>query len=162
MHYLANYAGTLRCIGQVLQNQNIEVFELVSRVNEFHVQAGDPNPPYLGLIEVSFSPENIQIADREAHARRRQMNGEVRFDSLAEVLRAVGEYLDGKRGQLRRMNNSDSSMSDQHAVEIEYETRGGDVQLERLSLSFIREASVRMYKRRTRNTEPVSIFSRRR
>jgi hypothetical protein len=161
MNYLANYAAALRCIGQVLQNHAIEVFELKSHANEFRVQAGDPKPPFVGLIELSFSPENIQILDREAQARRRQMNGEVRFDSLAEVLRAVGEYLDGKRAHVRRIDNSDSSLSDQPFVEIEYETRG-DVQLERLALSSIREASVRMYKRRTRNTEPVSIFSRRR
>ena len=162
MLYLPHYAGALRCIGQVLQNQNIEVFELKSHANEFRVQGGDPNPPYIGLIELKFSTENITILDREGRARRGQLNGEVRFDCLAEVLRAVGEYLDNKRGHLRRISNSSSSMSDGLSFEIEYATRAGDVELERLAMSSIRETSVHMYKRRTRLTEPVSIFSRRR
>jgi hypothetical protein len=164
MLHLPNYSSALRCIGQALQNRNIEVFELETHANEFCVQGGDPNPPYIGLVEVRFSIENIKILDREGQARRGQSNGEVRFDCLAEVLRAVGEYLDNRRGHLRRVNNinSGSSMSDRSSVEIEYETRAGDVQVEKLAMSFIREANVHMYKRRTWLTEPVSIFARRR
>ncbi|MGH7796190.1 MAG: hypothetical protein ACREQ2_15065 [Candidatus Binatia bacterium] len=162
MLYLPHYAGALRCVGQALQDRNIEVFDLKNHTNDFRVQGGDPNPPYIGLIEVSFSTEDIKILDREGQTKRGQSSGEVRFDSLAEVLRAVGEYIDNKRVHLRRVHNSGSPISDHPAVEIEYETRAGDVQLENLSMSFIREASVHMYKKRTRLSSPVSIFARRR
>jgi len=162
MLYLPNYAGALRCIGQALQNQKIEVFELRTHADEFRLQGGDPNPPYIALIELRFSIEDIKILDREGQARRRQSNAEIRFDSLPEILRAGGEYIDNKRGYLRRVNNSSSSSFDGSSVEIEYETRAGDVQSKTLAMSFIREAAVRMYKRRTRFSNPISILTRQR
>ncbi len=162
MLYLPNYAGALRCIGQALQNQKIEVFELRTHADEFRLQGGDPNPPYIAVIELRFSIENITILDREGQARRRQSNAEIRFDSLPEILRAVGEYIDNKRGYLRHVNNTNSSSFDDPAVEIEYESRAGDVRSETLSMSFIREAVVRMYKRRARISNPINILTRQR
>ncbi len=157
MLFLPDYAGVLRCIGQALQNQEIEVFELVSHANEFRLQCGDPNPPYVGLKEFRFSLEQIETLDREGQARRGQANAGIRFDSVAEMLRAVGGYLNNKRGHLRRVNNSCASITDDPVVEIEYETRTG-VQSENLTVSFIREASVSMYKKRTRLAHPVSVL----
>ena len=88
MLYLPNYDVTLRCIGQALQSQDIQVFELRTDANEFRVQAADPNPPYTGLIELQFSLDSITILEREGQARRRQSKSEFRFDSLPEILRA--------------------------------------------------------------------------
>ena len=121
--------------------------------------AGDPNPPYTALIKLNFSVQNIEILDREGQARRGQSTTDVRFDSVPEVLRAVGEYLDHKRGYLRRVDNSSSSEA---AVEIQYQTRAGDVQTENLATSLIHETCVHMYKRRTRRTNPISILSHKR
>ena len=160
MLYLPNYAGALRCIGQALQNQNIEVFELKTYANEFRLQCGDPNPPYTALIELRFSIEDIKILDREGQARRRQSNAEIRFDSLPELLRAVGEYIDNTRGYLRRVSHSSFSSFDDPAVESEYETRAGDVRSEALAMSFVRKVGVNMYKRRTRLSNPISILTR--
>jgi hypothetical protein len=157
MLYLPNYARALRCIGQALQTRNIEVFELRTNANEFHVQCEDPNPPYTALIELIFSPDNITVLDREGQARRGQRNPESRFDSLPEVLRAVGEYIDSNRAQLRRLTNC--CLSDQDAVEIEYQTRAGDVRSETLSMSAIRETVVNMYKRRTRLSNPIDMVT---
>jgi hypothetical protein len=161
MLYLPNYAGALRCIGQALQNQGIEAFELKTHADEFRLHAGDPNPPYLDLIELRFSVEDIQSLDREGQALRRRLNREIRFDGLPEIMRAVGEYVDNKRGYLRRLNNSDSSNIDP-AVEVEYETRIGEIKSETLTMSFIRESAVRMYKRRTRLPNTIELATRRR
>lgn len=158
MLYLPNYARALRCIGQALQTQNIEVFELKPDANEFRVQCEDPNPPNTALIELNFSPDNITILDREGQVRRRQTNSEFRFDSLPEVLRAVGEYIDSKRAHLRRLNNC--CLSDQDEIEIEYQTRAGDIRAETLSMSAIREIAVGMYKRRTRLSNPIGMVTR--
>lgn len=160
MLYGPNYAAALRCIGQALQNQNIEVFELKTNVKEFRVQAGDPNPPYSALIELHFSPDSIEILDREGQARRRQSNSEFRFDSVPEILRALGAYVDSKHGHLRRLSNC--CLPDQGDLEIEYQTRAGDVQTENLPMSFVREACVRMYKRRTRVSNPIDMITRKR
>jgi hypothetical protein len=159
MLYLPNYASTLRCIGQALQSHNIEVFELRTDANEFRVQGADPNPPYTGLIELHFSLDSITILDREGQARRHQSKSEFRFDSLPEILRAVGAYIDNKHAaRLRRLNNS--CLSDDAEIEIEYQTRGGDIRTETLSMNVIRETAVDMYKRRTRLSNPISILTR--
>jgi hypothetical protein len=158
MLYLPNYARALRCIGQALQTQNIELFELKTGANEFRAQCEDPNPPYTALIELSFSPDNITILDREGQERRRRTNSEFRFDSLPEVLRAVGEYIDSKHAHLRRLNNC--CLSDQDEIEIEYQTRAGDIGAETLSMSAIREIAVDMYKRRTRISNPIGMVTR--
>jgi hypothetical protein len=160
MQYFTNYAGTLRCIGQVLHNQEIEAFEINTYANEFRLLAGDPNPPYTALIELKFSVQDIEILDREGQARRGQSTTETtddRFDSVPEVLRAVGEHIDHKRGYLRRVDNSSGA-----AVEIEYQTRAGNIQTENLAMSFIHETCVHMYKRRTRLTNPISILKHKR
>jgi hypothetical protein len=160
MFYLPSYAAAFRCIGQELQSQNIEVFELKSRADEFRLQCGDPNPPYTDLIEMLFSKEKIQMIDREGRKRRGQATGEIRFDSIPEMLRAVGEYIDKKGGYLRSINNSGSSSD--AALELEYQTRAGQVQMETLAMSFIRDACVRMYQRRTDLNDPVNLLTRKR
>jgi hypothetical protein len=151
MLYLPSYAGALRCIGQELQRHNISVFELRNRANEFCLQCGDPNPPYTALIQIIFSKEKIQTINREGRAQRGQSASEIRFDSIPEVLRAVGEYIDKKSGYLRSINNSSSSSD--ATLELEYQTRVGEVETETLTTSFIRDACVRMYQRRAGLTE---------
>jgi len=124
------------------------------------VLAGDPNPPYTALIRLKFSVQDIEVLDREGQARRGRSTTEItndRFDSVPEVLRAVGEYVDHKRGYLRRVDNSSEA-----AVEIEYQTRAGNIQTENLAMSLIHETCVHMYKRRTRRTNPISVLTHKR
>jgi hypothetical protein len=81
MSYLPSYAAAFRCIGQELQSQNIEVFELKSHAGEFRLQCGDQNPPYTGLVEMLFSKEKIQMIDREGEDGG--VSRPVRYDSTA-------------------------------------------------------------------------------
>jgi hypothetical protein len=158
MLYLSNYAHSLRCIGQALQNQNIEVFELSADTNEFRVRCGDPNPPYTALIQLQFSLDRIKLLDRDGQARRGQSNSELRFDTISEILRAAGKYIDNNRGHLRWLNNS--CFYDQGAIEIGYQTSAGDVRSETLAMNFLRQAAVHMYKRRTGVSNPINILTR--
>src|SRR5881409_1960441 len=108
MQYFPIYATTLRCIAQVFTNHEMKPFEINTYANEFRLLAGDPNPPYTALIELKFSVQDIEILDREGQARRGQSTTETtndRFDSVPEVLRAVGEYIDHKRRYVRRVDN---------------------------------------------------------
>ena len=159
MLFAIKYARALRCIGQALQSQNTEVFELKTGADTFVVQYGDPNPPHTEIVELQFSLDNIKILEREGETRRRQAKAEFRFDTVPEILRAVGEYVDNQRGQLRRLSNC--CLSDGN-LEVEYETRAGEIRSETLPMSFIREAAVRMYKRRTRLSNPISMLTRER
>ena len=160
MFYLPSYAAAFCCIGQELQSQNIEVFELKSHADVFRLQCGDPNPPYTGLKEMVFSKETLQMIDREGRRQRGQLTSEIRFDSIPEMLRTVGQYIDTKLGRLRWVSNIGSSSD--AAFELEYQTRAGQVQMETLTMSFIREAAVRMYQRRTDLNDPVNLLTRKR
>jgi hypothetical protein len=155
------YANALRCIGQELESREIEVFELKTHANEYRLQAGDPNPPCLRLIEIKLSAQQIELLDRRGQARRGKSNDEMRFDSIPVMLRAVGEYVD-KHGYLRRIDNSCPPIGDQVAFEVEYQTRAGGIQLETLSMNVIREASISMYKRRVHRPNISSFLARKR
>ena len=160
MLYRPTYANALRCIGQALDSHNIDVFELITtKTDEFVVECGDPNPPYTGVLKLQFSTDRIQIIDREGQARRRQSKSELRFDSLPEILRATGKYVDSKRAELRRLSNC--CPSDAGNVELEYQTRAEGVQSETLDMSLIREVAVNMYKRRSNISNPINTITRR-
>jgi hypothetical protein len=159
MPSVASYAGTLRCIGQALQRQEIVVFELKSYASDFRLQCGDPNPPYTNLIQLSYTVDDIEALDQEGQTRRgRRSSNAVQFDSLPEVLRALGNYVDSKLAYLWRIYNADQSSYDP-SIELEYETRARRLQAEKLPLSSILEMSTRMYKRRTKTTNPIDIFT---
>jgi hypothetical protein len=153
------YANALRCIGQELESRDIEVFEVKSYANEFRVQAGDPHSPYTGLINIKLSAEQIEVLERRSQASRGKSNERMKFDSMPNILRAVGEYID-KHGYLRRVDTSCPPIADQLAIEVEYETRAGDIRLETLPMSVIREASVSMYKKRAHRPDIISFFAR--
>jgi hypothetical protein len=159
MLYLPSYASALRCIGQELQHRKIEVFELKTHASEFRLQCGDPNPPYTGLVELVFSKEKIQMIDRQGRAQRGQSSGQIRFDSMPEILRAVGEYIDKKGCDLRCLNNTSGSADG--ALELEYQNRIGEVERENLTMSFIHAACVRMYQRRA-GFDQVNLLTRKR
>ena len=160
MVYSSNYSSALRCVGQALESHNIDVFELIiTEADGLVVECGDPNPPYTGFLKLQFSTDSIKIIDRENQARRRQTKSELRFDSLPEILRATGKYLDSKRAELRRLSNC--CPSDAGNVELEYQTRAGDVQSETLDMSSIREVAVNMYKRRSSISNPINTITRR-
>ena len=160
MLYRPPYASALRCIGQALESHNIDFFELITtEADEFIVECGDPIPPYTGVLKLQFSTDSIKIIDRENQARRRQTKSELRFDSLPEILRATGKYVDSKRAELRRLSNC--CPSETGDVELEYQTRAGDVQSETLDMSLIREVAVNMYKRRSSISNPINTITRR-
>ena len=162
MMNLPNYARALRCIGQALQDRQIEAFELRSYANDFRLLAGDPNPPYTALIELQFPAHQVEILDRQGQARRGRSAADVRFDSVPEILRAVGEYVDRKHGRLQRIDNITPSNPDDPMLTVEYQNRGGEILTEHFTMGFIREAAVRMYKRRTRVSNPINILTRKR
>ena len=160
MLYRPPYASALRCIGQALESHNIDVFELITtQTDEFVVHCGDPNPPHTGVLRFQFSTDSIKIIDRENQARRRQTKSQLRFDSLSEILRATGKYVDSKRAELRRLSNC--CPSDAGNVELEYQTRAEGVQSETLDMSLIREVAVNMYKRRNSLSNPINTITRR-
>lgn len=159
MIHFPNYASALRCIGQALELRGIDVFELTAtETGEFLVEYADPDPPHTRILTIQFSPDNIEVLDREGQARRHEAKSEFRFDSLPEVLRAAGWHLDGKRAELRRLNNC--CLSEAADLELEYQTRAGP-QSATLARDTIRGIAMKMYRRRTDISNPIHFVTRR-
>ncbi|HEU4344692.1 MAG TPA: hypothetical protein VFU31_24315 [Candidatus Binatia bacterium] len=143
---ITSYAAALRCIGQALQRQGIIVFELQVYDYDFHLHCVDPNPPY--TIHLSYSLKDLEALERQGQAKRGRPSTGVRFNSLPEILRTLGKYVDEKGGSVWRICTADQSVRDP-TIELEYKTRDRHLQAETLPLSLISEMSMRMYKRRT-------------
>jgi hypothetical protein len=139
-----DYSAALRCIGQALEKQKIEIFDLKYDGNEFWLQCGDPNPPHLVPIELRYSSDDIETLDREGKAKRGGSFKMVDFDGLPETLRALGKYVDDKGGHLLRICNSGLAASNS-AVKLEYETSAGNVEAEELSKASIYQTMMQMY-----------------
>ena len=157
MVYLLPYAVALRCIGQVLQQQNIEIFEIKTDGSEFQLECGDPNPPYTEIIRLDYTIDKIRILDRQAQTRRGGSRPEVRFDSVPEMLRTIGEYIDAKRAHLRRLDGA--CLAHRPDLEVEYQTRAGEIVSETLALGWVHETADRMYKKCSRIANPVSMLT---
>ena len=65
MLYIPNYASALRCVGQALERQNIDIFELITDGDGFVVRCPDPKPPYTAILRLNYSADTITILDRE-------------------------------------------------------------------------------------------------
>lgn len=109
------YHHQLRSVGQSLEAQRINVFELVCRDDRIVVK-GEPDRESSLLAtllrwqkqrrseglnsSLAFTAQDIEQIDRQGRAHRRQANRLPDFHSLASTLRIVGWYLDLKGAQL--------------------------------------------------------------
>jgi hypothetical protein len=144
-----NQSRDLRTIGQELKRRGIDLFELRCLRKEYYLQCADPNPPYVGLLEITFSDDEINSLDIAAATRRENDLALVDFESLPEVLRAIGRYVEIKEGDLLRVSSFVSS-SDQEMMRLEYDGPDGRVHVEELPFSTLAETAMRMYKERSR------------
>jgi hypothetical protein len=139
----------LRTIGQELKRRGIDLFELRCLRKEYYLQCGDPDPPYVGLREITFSDDEINSLDLAAATRRGNDLTFVDFESLPEIMRAIGRYVEIKEGDLLRVSSFVSS-SDQEMMKLEYDGPDGRVHVEELPFSTLAETAMRMYKERSR------------
>ena len=144
-----DHSKALRAIGQELVKRGIDLFELRCLRAEYYLQCGDPTPPYVGLIELSFSDDDVISLELAAASQRGGAFKFVEFEALPEILRAAGRYVDNKDGLLLRVSNTDSSF-DNDTMRLEYESRDGRSHVEEVSLSELSETARRMYKERSR------------
>jgi hypothetical protein len=136
-----SYHQQLRSIGQSLEAQRINVFELTCRGNRILIK-GEPEKENSLLAalrnwqkqrrseglsaSLTFTVQDINQIDRQGRANRRQVNRLPDFYSLANSLRTVGAYLDMRGAQLLEMQKRPLSMtilSHNQAGHPEYEER---------------------------------------
>ena len=135
------YHQQLRSIGQSLEAQRINVFELSCRGDRIVVKGQPEKEPSLlatlrnwqkqrrsdGLnSSLMFTHQDIDQIDRQGRANRSQVNRLPDFYSLANTLRTVGWYLDLKGAQLMEIHKRPLSLtilSRNQAGHPEYEER---------------------------------------
>jgi hypothetical protein len=142
-----NHARALRTIGQELVKRGIDLFELRCLRAEYYLQCGDPLPPHTNLLEISFTPDEVISMDLAAATQRGQSFKWVDFESIPEILRALGEHVAEKDGNLMRVSHT-ASLQPQDQIRFEYEGRDRRTHLEQLAVSTIADKAMRMYKTR--------------
>jgi hypothetical protein len=157
MPLLCTYSNALRCIGQALETSDIEDFDLKYYSGEFRLECGDPIPPYLKLIQLRYALDDIKSLERKGQARRAGPGKSVSFDSLSEVLRTLGGYVDKRGGRLLRICSSDSSLT-QGSVKLEYQTGNRLLHVEEFSMTSIYETIARMYRDRSDASRRSHVF----
>ncbi|MGE5215971.1 MAG: hypothetical protein ACM3SP_03085 [Chloroflexota bacterium] len=126
MESKVNYHQQLRSIGQSLEAQRINVFELACRGEQIVVK-GEPEKETSLLAalrhwqkqrrsegmnsSLTFTSQDIDQLERQGRARRSRPNRLPDFHSLANTLRTVGWHLDLKGSQLLEIHKRQLSLS---------------------------------------------------
>ena len=145
----SSYSKALRTIGQELEKRGIDIFELRYDGENYTLQCADPTPPYLGLIDIRYSRNELKSLSQAAAARRSSGFKLVDFDSLGEILRALGRHVENNDAELRAISTLDSG-GDSNKFRLEYEIRGGRVHVEELYEASIAAQAEHMYHERAR------------
>jgi hypothetical protein len=135
-------ARTLRVIGQVLEERRLKDFDLRHDTNAYlirDVKEGVSSE----RVELRYTHEEVEELERQGRARRGGSTKIPDFTSLSQVLRAIGDYLDGKDSRLLAISSRAPSFT------IEYETGQRFRQEEEHLASAFYDRSVRMYKQRS-------------
>ena len=144
------YSNALRAIGQALETQDIDAFDLQCDNDGFRLQCGGPTPPYLSLIELRYSLEDIERLELEGRAKRGAAVRTVDLARLPQTLRALGRYLDNMGARLLRISNTDASTN--AAMRVEYASPDGQLKVEELAMASIHQQGVRMVQERSRSS----------
>jgi hypothetical protein len=144
------YGQTLRAIGQALEAQRVIAFSLKSEGGSFVVQGeAAKSRTVLALLrrekpfgQRNFNTQDINRLEHEGRARRKEPHRLPDFNSLSNILRAVGAYIDMNRGQLLEVCKRDQN------VMILFQNHLGHPQLEERTTRFLSDLGVRLYQKR--------------
>jgi len=152
------YDQILRAIGQVLEAQELNTFEL-RRNGENYLIRGETQKTLSMLkswvqkwqrhnpteaSDFTYTPQDIERLERDGRARRRNPQRLPDFHSLPNILRTVGAYLDMNGANLLKLYKKELSMM------ILYETSRGHPGIEQRDIASFYDLSVQMYQRRQR------------
>ena len=140
------YDQTLRAIGQALEAQELNTFEL-RRNGENYFIRGEPGRKVNALkvwmrkwqgqdpmesSDLTYTSQDIESLDRAGQTKRNRFQRLPDFHSLSNILRTVGAYLDKKELTLM----------------ILYQTRQGHPEIEERTIASFYDLSLQMYRRR--------------
>ena len=143
------FSSALRVVGQVLEERGIDLFDLRCSGDVYFFQCGGTVPPYLDLIKFDYSLSRIKILDIKAKAAPGHVFRLVKFESLAEIFRAIGRRLDVQDGQLLRAYTADHGYLND-LITVEYQTRDRRRHTEEFLMAAAGDDAMKMYKERSR------------
>ena len=154
-----NFATALRCIGQDLERRGIRCFEIRFETNEYIVLGGYQEPPAATPVTIQYGV--LELADMDdAGAEKRGTSAPAKdFLNQAQILRAIGGFLDKNQGRLIRLTNNESP-STEPSMKVEYTSCDGERVLADRAGSALYDMCVAMYKQRGRLTGTGGRFSR--
>ncbi|MGH7797112.1 MAG: hypothetical protein ACREQ2_19795 [Candidatus Binatia bacterium] len=156
-----SYDQQLRTIGQSLEAQRINVFELSSQ-GDGYVIKGEPDKEtsLLAMLRnwqrrmrseganssLTFTSYDIDELDRQGRAHRAKTNRLPDFHSLPNTLRIVGSYLESKEAELIELRKHELSFS------ILSRSKFGHPEFEEKSLGSFYDLFVKLHSRRASST----------
>ena len=142
-----NHARELRTIGQQLDRQNIDIFELRYDGGEYVLDCADPNPPFTDLVHIRYTNFELSSLELAAVQARREKFTLVDFQTLAEILRTIGRKLEKLDAKLTSISTTEAVV-DGTRFKIEYEGRDGRHRSKEMVTSNIADLAMHMYKER--------------
>ncbi len=150
------YDQTLRAIGQALEAQELNTFEL-RRNGENYFIRGEPGRKVNALkvwmrkwqgqdpmesSDLTYTSQDIESLDRAGQTKRNRLQRLPDFHSLSNILRTVGAYLDMKGAHLLQVHKKELTLM------ILYQTRQGHPEIEERTIASFYDLSLQMYRRR--------------
>jgi hypothetical protein len=155
----------LRSIGQSLEAQRINIFELTCR-GERIVVKGEPEKETSLLAalrnwqrqrrsdglssSLTFTSQDLDQLDRQGRAHRAKANRLPDFYSLANTLRTVGWYLDLKGSQLLEIHKRQLSLT------ILSRDKNGHPEFEERTIASFYDFFLRLHDKRGKQSNPVA------
>lgn len=156
----SGYAQPLRAIGQALESDQIESFDIEIGESNYFVKASTEKTlwkflpeslvriiwgplrdeaPWQNLVlsfpthTQHFAPEEIDQLDRAGKAKRHVSNGKPNNETLSQLLRVIGYYADQSGERLRSVSYQKRTLL------IVYETKEKQLRTNVFDFSFIRD-----------------------
>jgi hypothetical protein len=157
MASLTSYRQQLRSIGQSLEAQRIQIFELICRRDRFVVK-GEPEKETSMLAalrqwqqrwrsdglnaSLTFTNQDIDQLERQGRALRKQPNRLPDFYSLPNTLRTIGYYLELKESELLEMQKRQLSLT------LLIRNQNGHPEMEERSIASFYDLFLRLHDKR--------------
>lgn len=154
-----SYSEILRAIGQDLELRGMKTFDIRSEGQNVLVQCGYQKPPAPMPVTLQYTPADIDELQMAGQKRRGQLATAPDFYTLSQTLRAIGGYVEQKKGRLLRVSNDHSTGADV-VFRIEYEMEGGECMTDAYSSSAIYDICVSMYKHRGKFSQKRDKYKR--
>ena len=105
-------------------------------------KSASESQPISGVLELHYSHDDIMRMDSEAQIQRRGTGGSPEANTLSQILRAVGAFVDQKQGRLLGVTIQGQDIA------IEYESALKKVLTEKFTVSSLYDYWVKLYLRR--------------